>query len=135
MKASHAGREIVYDLLLPRQIDASWIGQMVSNLLANAFAYGDPKEPIRVQSWLEDHQFSFRWSTPALRYPEEAMKRLLQPFFRVEIRSNQQGLGLGLHIASEIAKAHGEQIRVESSERQTCFTFTMPVAPTACGST
>ena len=41
---------------------------------------------------------------------DDAMARLFQPFFRDEVRANQQGLGLGLHIASEIARAHGGQI-------------------------
>jgi two-component system sensor histidine kinase/response regulator len=137
LKTSHAGREIVCDFLLPQRIDvdASRIGQMVSNLLANALAYGDPKEPVRVQSRLDDHQLTLSVANAGLPIPEEAMKRLFQPFFRAEIRSHQQGLGLGLHIASEIAKAHGGQIHVESSAIQTCFTFTMPVALTACGST
>jgi two-component system, sensor histidine kinase and response regulator len=137
LKASHAGREIVCDLLLPQRIDVdvSRIGQMVSNLLANALAYGDPKEPVQVHSRLEDNKLTLSVANAGPPIPEEAMKRLFQPFFRAEIRSNQQGLGLGLHIASEIAKAHGGQIHVESSAIRTCFTFTMPVAPTACGST
>jgi signal transduction histidine kinase len=37
-----------------------------------------------------------------------------------------QGLGLGLYIALEIAKAHGGTIDVFSDETGTCFTFKMP---------
>ena len=36
------------------------------------------------------------------------------------------GLGLGLYIATEIAKAHGGSIEVDSSEKETRFTFRMP---------
>ena len=35
------------------------------------------------------------------------MERLFQPFFRGAATAEQQGLGLGLYIASEIARAHG----------------------------
>jgi phosphoserine phosphatase RsbU/P len=63
--------------------------------------------------------------------PPEAMERLFQPFFRGEVRPNQQGLGLGLHIASEIATAHGGTLTVDSSDKETRFTFRMPVGDPA----
>jgi sigma-B regulation protein RsbU (phosphoserine phosphatase) len=59
--------------------------------------------------------------------PEKAMERLFQPFFRGEVRASQQGLGLGLHIASEIARAHGGSLVVHSDEAETRFTLTMPL--------
>ena len=58
---------------------------------------------------------------------QAAMERLFQPFFRGEVRRSQQGLGLGLHIASEIAKAHGGEITVASNDEETRFTFRMPI--------
>ncbi|WP_376776105.1 ATP-binding protein [Rhizobium populisoli] len=39
-----------------------------------------------------------------------------------------RGLGLGLHIASEIARAHGGAIMVNSADQEIVFTFTMPTA-------
>jgi sigma-B regulation protein RsbU (phosphoserine phosphatase) len=36
-------------------------------------------------------------------------------------------LGLGLHIASEIAKAHGGALEVASTLQETRFTFRMPL--------
>ncbi|WP_347337489.1 ATP-binding protein [Bradyrhizobium arachidis] len=35
------------------------------------------------------------------------MDKLFEPFFRGKARASKQGLGLGLYIASQIAKAHG----------------------------
>jgi sigma-B regulation protein RsbU (phosphoserine phosphatase) len=55
------------------------------------------------------------------------MERLFQPFFRGEVRESQQGLGLGLHISREIARAHGGKLMVDSSADETRFTFTMPL--------
>jgi sigma-B regulation protein RsbU (phosphoserine phosphatase) len=59
--------------------------------------------------------------------PSEAMHRLFQPFYRVSSRDSRQGLGLGLYIASEIARAHGGTISVTSSPEETRFTFRMPL--------
>src|SRR5882762_9617781 len=59
--------------------------------------------------------------------PSEAMERLFQPFYRVAEQGSQQGLGLGLYIASEIARAHGGTIDVTSSPAETRFTFRMPL--------
>jgi signal transduction histidine kinase len=55
------------------------------------------------------------------------MERLFFPFWRGEVRPNQQGLGLGLYIASEIAKAHGGTLNVTSTPQLTCFTLKMPL--------
>jgi sigma-B regulation protein RsbU (phosphoserine phosphatase) len=38
-------------------------------------------------------------------------------------------LGLGLFIASEIAKAHDGVLEVTSNPQETRFTFTMPAQP------
>jgi light-regulated signal transduction histidine kinase (bacteriophytochrome) len=59
--------------------------------------------------------------------PEDARRRLFQPFYRGAAHSPSQGLGLGLYIAAEIAKAHGGTIEVNSSEAETRFTFRIPL--------
>jgi sigma-B regulation protein RsbU (phosphoserine phosphatase) len=55
------------------------------------------------------------------------MAKLFQAFFRGSGVSDKRGLRLGLHIASEIAKAHGETLTVASSPEETRFTFQMPI--------
>jgi len=59
--------------------------------------------------------------------PPEAINRLFQPFYRVSAQDAVQGLGLGLYIASEIARAHRGKIEVTSSAQETRFTFWMPL--------
>jgi sigma-B regulation protein RsbU (phosphoserine phosphatase) len=63
--------------------------------------------------------------------PAAAMEKLFEPFFRGDVRDSRQGLGLGLHIASQIAQAHGGRIDVTSTADETRFVFTMPLTPTA----
>jgi sigma-B regulation protein RsbU (phosphoserine phosphatase) len=43
------------------------------------------------------------------------------------VRASRQGLGLGLHIASQIAKAHDGVLTVTSTPEETKFTFVMPL--------
>ena len=57
--------------------------------------------------------------------PPATMERLFQPFFRASTRPSQQGLGLGLYIASEIARAHGGTLDVASTAEETRFVFRM----------
>jgi sigma-B regulation protein RsbU (phosphoserine phosphatase) len=59
--------------------------------------------------------------------PSAALDRLFRPFTRGAVRPNQQGLGLGLYIASEIARAHEGTLDVVSSADETRFTFRMPL--------
>ena len=59
--------------------------------------------------------------------PASAMERLFEPFFRGDVRDSRQGLGLGLHIASQIAQAHGGRIDVTSTPDETRFIFAMPL--------
>ena len=45
--------------------------------------------------------------------PQEIQHRLFEPFFST--KPADQGTGLGLYISYEIVRAHGGEIRVESS--------------------
>ena len=55
-----------------------------------------------------------------------AREHLFQPFSRPASQPEQRGLGLGLYIAAEVARAHGT-LAVDSSPERTHFTFRMPI--------
>ena len=59
--------------------------------------------------------------------PQEIIDNLFQPFARGK-GPEQQGLGLGLYIASEIAKMHGGTLEAVSNDDETRMTFIMPIA-------
>ena len=130
LRLSHPDREIEVDFALhaPVDCDRNRIGQLTSNLLGNALTHGDPSRAIRVGAATSDGEFQLSVSNGGSPISREAMAKLFQPFFRGDVRSSQQGLGLGLHIASEIAAAHGGRITVSSEVEKTCFTFAMPLA-------
>lgn len=54
------------------------------------------------------------------------MPLLFTAFHRGEVQPNQKGLGLGLYISQQIARAHGGEIRVASTATETIFTAEFP---------
>src|SRR3954447_17882730 len=110
----------------PVYCDRGRLGQLASNLLSNAVTHGSKGQPIRFDAVTENGQFKLTVANAGDPIPEEVLPRLFQPFFRGEARASGNGLGLGLFIASEIAKAHCGHLEVTSTAEETRFTFTMP---------
>lgn len=127
-KSIHPGRTIdaQFDLTQPVHADHGRISQLFSNLLSNAITYGAEGEPVRVRADTNG-KFQLEVINVGSPIPQAAMERLFAPFVRGEVRPTQQGLGLGLYIASEIARAHGGRIDVSSTSDMTAFTFRMPL--------
>ena len=128
LQAIHPGRAIEAEFLLTQSVvaDSNRIGQLFSNLVGNALTYGAKSEPVRVKA-TTNGRFVLAVCNNGAAIPPATMARLFQPFARGDVRREQQGLGLGLYIASEIARAHGGKIDVTSSAEETCFTFSMPL--------
>jgi sigma-B regulation protein RsbU (phosphoserine phosphatase) len=126
--------ELQVDAPDPVWLDPGRIGQLVSNLLGNALTHGDPKSPVNLKATVIGETLEIAVTNAGEPISEAAMPRLFQPFFRGEVRASKQGLGLGLHIASEIAKAHGGDLGVTSDASATRFTLTMPARRVEPGS-
>jgi len=111
----------------PVYCDRGRIGQLASNLLANAITHGAADRPISFDATTDGDLFTLSVANGGAPIPKDVMKRLFQPFFRGSVRRSRNGLGLGLYIASEIAKAHGGTLDVTSTDEETRFTFVMPL--------
>ncbi len=118
--------ETQFNLSEPVFCDSSRIAQLFSNLLGNAITHGKNDTPVRVEAISGKDEFILSVSNSGNKIPDAAMERLFQPFSRGEVEPGQQGLGLGLYIASEIALAHEGTLRVESTVESTCFTLRLP---------
>ncbi|WP_431285769.1 GAF domain-containing sensor histidine kinase [Humitalea sp. 24SJ18S-53] len=123
------GRVIQADVNIGAPVDCDHvrIGQLLSNLLANALTHGDADQPVHVRAWVEKGVFGLQVTNAGTPIPPEVLGHLFQPFFRAGAQRNRSGLGLGLYIASGIARAHGGTLGVTSTPAATCFTFRMPV--------
>jgi signal transduction histidine kinase len=117
--------DAVIDVEEPVDCDRGKMGQLFSNLLGNAVTYGDPTQPIRVVARTIDGVFELAVTNYGTPISGKAMESLFEPYTRGD-RPSQQGLGLGLYIASQIAKAHGGSLNATSNPHETRFVFEMP---------
>jgi sigma-B regulation protein RsbU (phosphoserine phosphatase) len=129
LRLSSQGRQIEaeYALDSPVDCDRARIGQLVSNLVGNALSHGAANQPVRVRAETASGLFKLSVANGGEPIPEAAMEKLFEPFFRGEVRASRHGLGLGLHIASQIAKAHDGVLTVTSTPEETRFIFVMPL--------
>ena len=133
LRTSFAGRviETAFDIAGPVDCDAPRIGQLLSNLLANALTHGSADAPVMVKAFHQGGHFVLSVSNSGKPIPAAAMEKLFHPFTRETSHPSQNGLGLGLYIAAEIARAHNGSISVVSNREETCFTFAMQPATAA----
>ena len=111
-----------FDITGNLECDPDRIGQLLSNLLTNAITHGASDKPVFVNARMKG-VFELSVINNGKPIPKEQIENLFEPFTRESSSPSQNGLGLGLFIASEIARAHGGQISVISNENHTDFTF------------
>lgn len=128
LRGAHPQREIRSAFELPAVVhcDLGRIQQLLSNLLKNALLHGDQEQPVEVRASTCERGFDLTVSNAGPAIPEETMAHLFKPFWRGGPRAHSEGLGLGLFIASDIARGHDGVLSVASDDERTIFTFHMP---------
>lgn len=112
---------------IPVSCDSNRVSQMLSNLLANALTHGAADEPIKIITETKADALEIRVINGGKAIPVDVLKTLFEPFTREGNTPSQQGLGLGLYIASQIAIAHGGELTASSDANETCFKFRLPL--------
>ncbi len=130
LRSIAAGRTVKahYAIDEPVDCDRARIGQLLSNLLGNALTHGAKDIPVRLDASTEGGMLRIAVANGGAAIPPRAMEHLFEPFYRGADDTRTEGLGLGLHIACEIARAHGGTLTVRSDHEETCFDFEMPLA-------
>ena len=93
------------------------IRRAVDNLISNGVRYGARAE---VSVMLTDKTLRIRVEDDGPGIPEEQRTEAAKPFTRLDPARNQDkgsGVGLGLAIATDIARAHGGVLRLGESTR------------------
>lgn len=128
LRGAYPQRDIVarLDLDGPVFCDLRRLGQVASNLIVNALVHGSATTPVVVAASTIDGALCLTVSNAGPPIPPAVLERLFQPFWRGERSSKVDGLGLGLYIAAEIARAHQGSLTVDSSAARTVFTFSIP---------
>jgi signal transduction histidine kinase len=108
-------------------LDGRWdrnrLYQAIANLVSNALRYGTGDVVVNARGETTEVAVAVHNMGPPI--PAELTPLIFQPFERGQ--AHRAGLGLGLYVVREIAKAHGGDISVTSSaEGGTTFVLRLP---------
>jgi signal transduction histidine kinase len=112
--------------------DRDRLYQLLDNLVGNAVQHGEARSPIELRIEGRPTEVVIEVANQATPIPPAALPFIFEAFRqgRKELHpSRTQGLGLGLFIAQQIARAHGGAITATSSETDgTAFRVRLPRA-------
>jgi signal transduction histidine kinase len=129
VQASHPRATFTHTLNVPSGVycDALRISQLLSNLLGNAATHGSVHAPIVLNAYAQNDEIVISLTNQGTPISAQLMPLLFEPFSRAEAGQRNEGLGLGLYIAAQIATAHNGTLSVTSdSEAGTHFVARFP---------
>ena len=112
--------------------DPEKMQQIMLNLLSNAVKFTEPGGTITLSAETAGKCIEIRVADTGPGIPAEKLDRIFDAFVQVDRRLNQpvQGVGLGLAISQDLAKAMGGGVSVESVVGEgSTFTLSLPRAP------
>ncbi len=116
---SKAGLQVELDLAPHAMVraDGGRTRQLFANLCANSCRYTDAGGRVRVSLQPQGNRWLLHWDDSAPGVPTDALPRLFDPLYRVDVSRSRAagGAGLGLAIVRRIADAHGAMIAAEAS--------------------
>jgi CheY-like chemotaxis protein/anti-sigma regulatory factor (Ser/Thr protein kinase) len=112
--------------------DADAVDRVLGNLISNARKYSPNGGAVVVGAGVVGDMVEVYVQDHGLGIPSDAIPKLAQRFYRVDLSDRRQikGAGLGLSIAKRIVEAHGGTlgVRSEGPGKGSLFHFTLPVA-------
>lgn len=112
------------------RIDPGLMKQAITNLLDNAVKYGKEKSEISViVGNFGDNKFRLDIVNTGDEIPEEALAKIFERFYRVDLQNSRKkgGVGLGLSVVKSIINLHEGSITVDSKNGRTKISILMPV--------
>jgi PAS domain S-box-containing protein len=107
------------------------VGQVVANLLSNAFKYSPPGTPVEAQLVTSESHARVSIHNEGEGLSAADQERVFDRFYRVESTMTRTvgGVGLGLYIAKRLVEAMGGELGLESRPGMGCtFSFTVPLS-------
>src|SRR5262245_40830575 len=140
-QADEIAIEIKPEEPLPVIGDRDELTQVFQNLVHNAIKYGHEKSTVRISfgrvesgSRREGGQIFVAIEDEGEGIPREAIPRLTERFYRVDVKRSRErgGTGLGLAIVKHILNRHQGRMHIESTPgRGSTFTVFLPAAAAA----
>jgi signal transduction histidine kinase len=124
---------------LPFRGQRELIGQALANLIDNALKYGASRPSgaaarIVITAAGDDTGVEIAVADNGPGIPANERERVLQRFVRLEASRSRPGSGLGLSLASAVARLHGGVLRIEDAEPGLRAVLTFPRPRDAAGS-
>jgi two-component system sensor histidine kinase KdpD len=111
-------------------VDADLIQMVITHLIDNALKYSPTTSPIVISARPNKDDVVISVADHGPGIPEDEQTRIFDKFYRGAKEQNLKGTGMGLAIAREIVRAHGQEIWVKSAPADGAeFCFSLPVAP------
>lgn len=112
--------------------DPDRLQQVLLNLLTNAVKFTPSGGTISVACSAQDNHVEIRVSDTGVGIPEERLRDIFEPFVQLHGQkpvAGPRGVGLGLAISRDLARAMNGELTVTSSPgRGSTFTITLPVS-------
>jgi signal transduction histidine kinase len=131
--AEEKGLRLATDLdgALPVHGSRELVGQALANLVDNAIKYGaaaraGEQSEIRVATGRENGSALLTVADRGRGIPAADRGRAVERFVRLETSRTRPGLGLGLSLASAVARLHGGELRLEDNSPGLRVTLALP---------
>ncbi|MEI7899287.1 MAG: ATP-binding protein [bacterium] len=112
------------------QADDDLLSQMLGNLISNAVKFGDPAGVIELTLSRQEGQAVLTVSNTGVPIPKADQAKVFDRFYRADSSRSREieGVGLGLSLAREMARAHGGDLALnQSDEHRTTFALRLPL--------
>jgi signal transduction histidine kinase len=109
--------------------DAELLAQATINLLENAHRHTPPGTIIRLTAVSADGVAKLQIFDNGPGVPTADLSQITKRFTRLDRSRKTAGHGLGLSLASAVAKLHGGLLRLQSAQPGLCATIELPVNP------
>ena len=130
LRGAHPGRRLELEVVgdTRGRWDRLRLQQLLRNLVSNAIKYGAPGEPIRVVLAGEETDVRIEVGNSGPGIQSSALDEIFDPLKRgpAQHHDTGNGLGLGLYIVREVARAHGGEVDVRADNTETVFVVRLP---------
>jgi PAS domain S-box-containing protein len=110
--------------------DRAKVDQILLNLLSNAVKFTSAPGSVKVSCRVSDRAASIDVTDTGLGIPADKQESIFEPFVQLgrSLSSAHEGVGLGLAISRDLARAMGGDLTVISAPKQgSTFTLTLPI--------
>jgi two-component system sensor histidine kinase GlrK len=110
-------------------LDEPLLVRAVANLMRNAVSVSPRGAVVRVERALDGEEAQIRISDEGPGVPPAIRDKLFEPFGAHDVPAAQRraGVGLGLTLAREIARAHGGDVELVEAAAGGCFVLRLPL--------